>query len=1166
MCLDFGLLRIMELSWSPHPWSGHVASVDEPAVELESNDLVDFGNQLLGRIYPSRSLEVAKSRNRSIFSEAKAGSVGIMKSAAARMMCVALCLMALIPPDQLIGQYTTASLSGTVVDSSGAAVPGAEVGVQNTETGFNQISVTDASGAYLFPRLPIGNYKLTAEKEGFAKYVQSGIQLAVSQAATQKVTLNVGPLAQQIAVSADASLVTTQSATISQVVSQRQIVDLPLDGRQVQQLVFLSAGVTDTTAHYCLLNCEGGVYPGEQYAKANGTSSGSINYQMDGVNYNDTEVNANLPFPNPDAIQEFSEQHSNMSAEYGNAVGGVVNVVTKSGTNQIHADLFEFVRNGDLNARNFFAPAQDTLKRNQFGGSVGGPIQKDHLFYFGTYQGTRIRSAPDGQISFVPTAAERTGDFSDLLPGTQLVSPITNAPYPGNKIPSSQISPAAAYFMNLIPLPNGPGGQITYLGPSQRQNDNQFMTKIDYVGGKHQLTGRYFFTKFNQPSSSADGNLLRVDPNGNEVRVQNISITDTYTVNPHLLLNSWFGWNQQNGSSKSGAPFCMPDAGVVVAATKPCELVVSVAGGFSIFTNHDGAFNRNSATYREDVTYIKSSHEFHFGAEAVHIGGPNIVPYQQNGQFYFNDNLSGNNLADFMLGQVSQFTQGGGHYSTFTAIKWSAFVQDNWRVTPRMTLNMGLRWDPYFPYQETEGRVGCFAPGRQSQRFPNAPVGLIFGGDNHDPGCPSGSTKTNAVNFAPRLGFAYRLTNDGKTAIRGGVGIYYGIPNTIAPINVAGIPPFSPFVSLTDVSFQNPYASAGVANPFPQNYGAIDKSPGADAQFPQGPVSLQIFSQDFRLPTILLWNLTLERQIATSWLVRAAYIGNRGSHLYGTGDQESGMLAANPAIYIPGHSTVANEQSRRIFPNYSNITIIDSSINSNYNSLQLTVEKRLTQGLSLLASYSHSKELNDFAPVGGSYAGYNSNPFNRHFDYGPSDDSLSHVFKFSGAYRFPRITANGLKDRLVNGWELSSIVTWQSGFPFTIFSGLDNSLSGNNDDRADFTGAKISQTRLASGRSHAEMIQEWFNTSLFVPNAIGTFGNTGKNILYGPRLFSTNMALIKDTRVSERVSVQFRAEAFNTINNVNFNLPDHTVTDTAFGQITSAQSPRILQFALKLRF
>lgn len=278
------------------------------------------------------------------------------------------------------------------------------------------------------------------------------------------------------------------------------------------------------------------------------------------------------------------------------------------------------------------------------------------------------------------------------------------------------------------------------------------------------------------------------------------------------------------------------------------------------------------------------------------------------------------------------------------------------------------------------------------------------------------------------------------------------------------------------------------------------------------------------------------------------------------------MLAANPAIYIPGHSTVANEQSRRIFPNYSNITIIDSSINSNYNSLQLTVEKRLTQGLSLLASYSHSKELNDFAPVGGSYAGYNSNPFNRHFDYGPSDDSLSHVFKFSGAYRFPRITANGLKDRLVNGWELSSIVTWQSGFPFTIFSGLDNSLSGNNDDRADFTGAKISQTRLASGRSHAEMIQEWFNTSLFVPNAIGTFGNTGKNILYGPRLFSTNMALIKDTRVSERVSVQFRAEAFNTINNVNFNLPDHTVTDTAFGQITSAQSPRILQFALKLRF
>ncbi len=289
-------------------------------------------------------------------------------------------------PNHLTAQFTTATLSGNVVDQSGASIPDAKVTVQNVDTGFTQSVNSGPAGEYLFSHLPVGKYKLTVEKSGFTSYLQTGIELAVSQTATQSVTLKIGAIAQEVAVSADASLVTTESATISQVVSQRQIVELPLDGRQVQQLVFLGAGVTDTTEHYCGSNCEGGTYPGQQYAKANGTMAESVNYQMDGVAYNDTYINTNLPFPNPDAIQEFSTSDSNLSAEYGNAVGGVVNVVSKSGTNEIHGDVFEFLRNGDMNARNFFAPAQDQIKRNQFGGAVGGPIQKDHLFYFGTYR------------------------------------------------------------------------------------------------------------------------------------------------------------------------------------------------------------------------------------------------------------------------------------------------------------------------------------------------------------------------------------------------------------------------------------------------------------------------------------------------------------------------------------------------------------------------------------------------------------------------------------------------------------------------------------------------------------------------------------------------------------------------------------------------------------
>jgi len=1096
------------------------------------------------------------------------------------VVLAAALLAPFVLPNRLAAQFTTASLSGNVVDQSGAAIPDARVTVQNVDTGFTQTVNTGPAGDYLFPRLSVGKYKLTVEKEGLETYVQSGIELAVSQTATQKVVMTVGAVSQQVTVTGDTSLVTTQSAAISQVVTERQIVDLPLDGRQVQQLVFLSAGITDTTAHYCGSNCEGGTYPGEQYAKASGTFSESINYQMDGVAYNDTYVNTNLPFPNPDALQEFSVQGTNMSAEYGNAVGGVVNVVTKSGTNQIHGDVFEFLRNGDMNARNFFAPAQDQIKRNQFGGSVGGPILKDRLFYFGTYQGTRYANAPQGNIAFVPTAQERTGNFSDL-PGVQLVDPLNNnQPFAGNQIPASRLSPVSQYLLNYLPLPNGSGQEINYLGPSQYWKDDQFMIKGDYIKGKNQISLRYFFTNFNQQPLTNKADLLQVDGNGNQVRVQNYAATYTYNATAHLLFNTWFGWNQQNGGSLSGAPFCPQAAGIEIAGTTPCELVISVGGGFGVSSNHYGAFNRGDSTYREDVTYIKGTHELHFGGEALRVRAPMANTFEENGEFFFNNNLSHNNMADFMLGQVSTFTQAGGLYLNFTGVKWSSFVQDNWRVNSRLTVNLGLRWDPWFPYQDSEGRVGCFEPGQQSTRFPNAPEGLLFGGSNHDAGCPAASMNSKPWNFAPRLGFAYRLTDDGKTSIRGGAGEYYAIPNTVAFQDVVGIPPFAPIITLNDVNFKDPYGSAGVANPFPASFGAINKSYSSSATFPQGPFSFtQIFGQNFQLPVIALWNLTLERQLGASWLVRAAYVGNKGTHLYGTADQESGLLQANPAIYIPGNnangtpiSTVANEQSRRMYQGYGSVSVVDSSINSHYNALQLTVEKRFSAGLSLLANYTWSKDLDDFAPIGSYYGP--TNPFNRHFDYGPSDDDIRDVFKLSGTYQIPHFGVNGFANKVVNGWQFSSIVTWQGGFPFTVYSGVDNSLTGEFEDRADFTGTNIHQAVVGSGKSHGQMAQEWINTSLFQPNAIGTFGNQGKNSLRGPRLFNNNMSLVKNTKVTERFGVEFRAEAFNVFNNVNFNLysgngsaaVDRYQADPTFGQIFSAASPRILQLALKVTF
>ncbi|MFZ0294708.1 MAG: carboxypeptidase regulatory-like domain-containing protein, partial [Candidatus Sulfotelmatobacter sp.] len=387
----------------------------------------------------------------------------------------------------LRAQYTTARLSGIVSDPTGAVVAGATVTVQDVGTGYSQMTTSTDAGEYLFPSLPVGNYQIKVSVAGYTSYVQKGIVLSLGQAASQNVQLQVGKVEQQVIVTANPSLVTTDSATVGQLIDQKEISQLPLNGRDVQQLVFLAPGTTNVTANYCAANCEGGVFPSEQYAKVNGGGANGVNYLLDGVDANDTYINTNVPFPNPDAIQEFNLITGNMSASFGNAIGGVVNVVTKSGTDQIHGDVFEFLQNNVLNASNYFSGGLvNPLKQNQFGGSVGGPIIKNRLFYFGSYQGTRFRTAQNGQIATVPNAAERTGDFSDLLPGTQLVDPSSPLPnqtaYPGNKIP---VSPVATYILNHIPLPNGPNDQLNFNGGPDAQNTDEYLAKVDFNIGKH---------------------------------------------------------------------------------------------------------------------------------------------------------------------------------------------------------------------------------------------------------------------------------------------------------------------------------------------------------------------------------------------------------------------------------------------------------------------------------------------------------------------------------------------------------------------------------------------------------------------------------------------------------------------------------------------------------
>ncbi|HET7841090.1 MAG TPA: TonB-dependent receptor, partial [Terriglobia bacterium] len=683
----------------------------------------------------------------------------------------------------------------------------------------------------------------------------------------------------------------------------------------------------------------------------------------------------------------------------------------------------------------------------------------------------------------------------------------------------------------------------------------------DYSRDKHQWSGHYFHTKFTEPATPmVNNNILTIQSNASRVRVQTVAVNHTYSASPNLLFNTWFGWNKQDGGYIVGVPFSADSLGAKIAPSPSPQLTIFVGGYFDIIGPNVGAYDRGDQNFREVVTFIKGRHQVKFGGELLRVKAPIANQYLEGGQFDFGGALSGDNLADFMLGDVGTFTQGGGIYADITGYNWAAFIQDDWKATPRLTLSGGLRWQPLLPYTDSKGRLPCFLPGNVSTRYPNAPAGLLFAGD---PGCPKGTYNSTMSNFAPRVGFAYSLTSDGKTSLRGGAGYYYQPPETVAYQDDAGVAPFAPIVTLNSVSFDDPYGSGGIANPFPANFGPL--IPPSSTAFPLPATVAYFFPLGFKMPQIAIWNLTVERQLGESWLLKAAYIGNKATHLFGTSDQEP-MANINAGRYVPGNSTEDNLQDRRTYPDFGPIGKIDSGFNSNHHALQLSVEKKMSHGLSLLADYTWSKTLNDFSEsVNQSYLA--TNPFDRHFNYGPAASDLAHVIKFSGVWAFPRANLSGAADKLVNGWQLAPIVGWRSGFPFSVMSGLDNSFSGDYVDRADFIGTSLSQARLDPNRPHGALIQEYFNTSVFGPNAIGTFGNSGKNNLRGPGAFNTDLALLKDTKIGERWTLQFRAEAFNAFNNVNFGLPDYYQTDPTFGQITyTSRDPRIMQFAMKLLF
>ncbi|HYM09888.1 MAG TPA: TonB-dependent receptor [Bryobacterales bacterium] len=1057
-----------------------------------------------------------------------------------RRFVVVLLIFAL----RLSAAEPTGSIAGTVLDSSGAPIAKARIGATNTATGLNREALSATDGGYVFPLLPVGPYSVTVEAPGFRRFEQRGITVTADANVNLPVTLQVGEVTETVTVEAQAALVETRSGTLGQVVNEQKIIELPLNGRNAATLVLLSPGTADLEAG----NARGAGdvthsadYPGAQAISSNGGRSEGVNYLLDGASNLDPWTNVNNPFPNPDALEEFSVQTNSYSAEYGRAAGAVVNIVTKSGTNQFHGSAFEFLRNGAMNARNFFAPVPDHLKRNQFGGAVGGPILKDRLFFFGTYQGTRLRNIATGISTFVLTPAQRAGDFSGT--SRKLVDPASGQLIPGNMIPASRIDPATLKLLPLIPISTSPDGRTLFDRPAVN-GENQVMLRGDYNLNRQRIYVRYFRTKqVNQPMSG-QVNLVASGP-GFTYFDQGVSFSHTFTQGPNLLNNFIFSYNRNDTNRVSAAPFGVDKIGVNIAQPPIPEISLSVSGFFSISTGRQGEFDRPAYDFSDSVHWIHGVHEFSFGGDVQRIFNDVNNTFRQSGDFRFRGTTySGNAASDFMLGWLDRFIQGGGDYRSQRGTQVGLFVQDNMRLSRRLNLNIGLRWDPWIPYGDGSGRIPCWVPGAHSTRYPNAPPGYLLAGDA---GCPGGGTTGRMTQFGPRLGLAYNL-DGGRTVIRAGAGIFYQPPFFEALGTLTNSAPFSPQFMLFGVPFDNPWV--GQVNPFPASYGP--GIPGKDVQFsiPVGAVSL---SNDWRPPRIASWNLAVERQLSKDVLVRVAYAASKGTFLGYNVD-------LNAAIYGPG-ANGSNTQTRRPNQNFQGIVEDIAGGNSNYNSLQLTFEKRFSAGFNVSANYTYGKSIDQVSYLTDTCSTNTINPFNVGAYRAVSDYNVPQRFVLNYLWALPSFKGHGALTQVIGDWQTTGIWNWQSGFPLTITAGEDDALSGVGNDLADVTG----KPSLTSGPLGAR-INQWFTTGVFKTAAPGTFGNVGRNILQGPGTFNLDFSIQKLFSIRENWKLQYRAEFFNGLNHTLLNNPSTTVTSASFGRITGARDPRILQMALKLRF
>jgi hypothetical protein len=1131
---------------------------------------------------------------------------------------------------------TVAQLSGTVLDESGAALPGAEVTVTQTDTGMTRFVITNERGGYVFSSLPVGPYKLTAKMDGFSTFEQTGIVLVVGDTRSLNVGLKIGTLSETVSVQADATMVESRDVGVSRVVEQEQIVSLPLNGRDANQLIILSGGAVSVPGL-----TDNRQYPNAVSISVAGGTGNSTQYLVDGGSNNDPQNNTGNAMPFPDALQEFSVESGVRSARYGQSTGATVNAVTRSGTNSFHGSGFVFGRHHTFNAIRYFERTEngglgrdDGLKRAQSGGTLGGPIVKEKLFFFGGVQVTNTRIAPLANDQIVPTEEVRNGDFRRILSATCRggTARTLGAPFVNNQINPALYHPISRKIMGMLPVPDAatdPDGCGRYvLAIPNDSDEQQYIGRVDYQrGSTHRFFGRYFYTKYYHAPlfDPAQPNLLMASGNGggNDARMSTFAGGWDYIISPNLLSTTRFSYQDTATlrTQTDGIP-TWTSLGVNTFQYTRGNGQDFLRNGTAGWSSNQltGAFYVATPSVSQDFDWNLGSHSLSFGGSWTRPHSDGDGTFQSNGQYTFSGLITsgtanangGLNMADWVLGLPSAFSQGGSQINDQVLNSVGVYVADVWRVNSRLTLNYGLRWEPYFAAVDQNMFSTAFVRDRFNQgvrsgTYPNAPVGMVFPGD---PGFPtSGANNENELNqWAPRIGVVWDPKGDTNQTIRAGIGRFYDAPklwqyahhmlNPPYGNTTNALPPSScpvPNRNGCALNFADPWANTPGGDPLEAiNY----PHQGEPVTLPQQSVAFPLQGDYVSMPInvtpmqVTQWNLAYERQLPMRLLVDVTYTGSRTDNIW-LGYQE------NPAIYIPGNcqagqygltaagpcsnTSAVNMQARALFtllnptdgPKYlvNGVAQTYDQGTGTYHGVRFGMQKRMSDGWSMNANYTLSECISQGEPgtdIGNTFPVPLIDPINDPqpdptTNEGPCAADRRHNFNLSAVF-FSRGLGGSVVKTLTKDWQLGLIYQVRSGSALTPSTTGNTALTGTTQRPMIVEGVDPNLSEDERVWVNPRELQ-WFNMAAFAQNPAGVWGNVPKGYLWGPGYWVVDLALSRNVPIGNGQRMEFRVEAFNLFDTVNWANPNVTLNSATQGRITNTSGdPRIMQFAVKYNF